>query len=329
MQNKNTFFIYTKIIFFLLLSIDAFSQSITKPDSIIVFRNSKDDLMFEYKVEKGNTVYSISRFFKVDIIQIYGYNPQLQSKPLDVNSRIIIPFNPDLLSNSLNISSDGKIKVFYRVGVKETLFSIAKRYFHRSVDELYKLNNLRNNIISPGQLLYVGNVYQETIDIPGKNKVNKISEDKNKQEQEIIVEEREDQNGIKKEKPVFVRKIVIEDDEEEMEEKIENAEGDESEIEDSTSTTLIKEKEFEDNGLAIWNKDLNVKGIFVLNNNAKLYTLMELYNPLVNKRIVAKVIGRIPDNTYADNVKVILSPEAAKALRAIDQRFFVRYKYLK
>ena len=112
MQNKNTFFIYTKIIFFLFLSLDAFSQSITKPDSIIVFRNSRDDLMFEYKVEKGNTVYSISRFFKVDIIQIYGYNPRLQSKPLDVNSKIVIPFNPDLLSNRLNVSSDGKIKVF-------------------------------------------------------------------------------------------------------------------------------------------------------------------------------------------------------------------------
>ena len=329
MQNKNTVFIYTKIIFFLLLSLNAFSQSITKPDSIIVFRNSMDELLFEYKVEKGNTVYSISRFFKVDIIQIYGYNPRLQSKPLDVNSKLIIPFNPDLLSNSLNVSSDGKIKVFYRVGVKETLFSIAKIYFHRSVNELYKLNNLRNNIISPGQLLYVGNIYQAPTDISGENKMDEISDDKNKQEQENIVEEEEEESGVQKERPVFVRKIVIEDDEEEVEDKIENAEGDESEIEDSTSTTLIKEKEFEDNGLAIWNKDLNVKGIFVLNNNAKLYTLMELYNPLVNKKIVAKVIGRIPDNTYADNVKVILSPEAAKALRAIDQRFFVRYKYLK
>ena len=91
----------------------------------------------------------------------------------------------------------------------------------------------------------------------------------------------------------------------------------------------VKAVKIESNGLAIWNKKLNVNGVFVLNNEAKLYTLMELYNPLVNRKIVAKVIGRIPDNTYADNVKLILSPEAAKSLKAIDQRFFVKYKYLK
>ena len=324
MQNKNTIFIYIKIILFLFLSLEGFSQNITKPDSIIVFRDNRGKLLFEYKVGKGNTVYSISKFFKVDIIQIYGYNPRLQSKPLDVNSKIMIPLNPDLLSANKNVSHKDEIKVFYRVGVKETLFSIAKIYFHKPVDDLYRLNNLQNNIISPGQLLYIGNVHKQTTDISHENKEKKITDDKNKQEEKNIVEVGDGQKVIQKEKPVFVRKVVVEDDVKE-----ENNSTDNIEIKDSTSTTLVKEKEFEDNGLAIWNKELNVKGIFVLNNNAKLYTYMELYNPLVNKKVVAKVIGRIPENTYPDNVKVILSPEAAKALRAIDQRFFVRYKYLK
>ncbi len=301
------------------------------PDSIFIFKNYSGDLLFEYKVEKGNTVYSIARFFKVDIMQIYGFNSRLQNQALDINSKLVIPFNIELLKNEYN-SNIKPIKVFYRVGNKENLFRISKIYFHKSVDELYKRNNLKNFIIKPGQLLYIGNIYRSNVDFEKESTNKKISGNNNKQEHKKIVEKKEVNTGVKKEKPVFVKKVIVGDtvgDKKDVIEENTKSVDVGSEINDSTSEVFVKEKKCEDNGLAIWNKNLSINGVFVLNNEAKLYTFMELYNPLVNKTILAKVIGRIPDNTYSDNVKLILSPEAARLLRALDQRFFVRYKYLK
>jgi LysM repeat protein len=320
MQNKSTVFLLTKIIILLFLFSEAFSQAITKPDSIIVFRDNNSNLLFEYKVGKGNTIYSISRFFKVDMVQIYGLNPMLQNSSLEVDSKIIIPFNIGLFSDYTNKSDIKKIGVYYRVGVKENLFRISRIYFHRSIRDLYTLNNLKDNNITPGQLLCVGNIYPESVSLTENSKNNEVSVEKNKQEQKNIVVEEDEPREYVKEKPVFVKKVVVEE-----EGKVEDI----SEVRDSSDMVEVKAVKIESNGLAIWNKKLNVNGVFVLNNEAKLYTLMELYNPLVNRKIVAKVIGRIPDNTYADNVKLILSPEAAKSLKAIDQRFFVKYKYLK
>ncbi len=318
MQNKSTVFIFTVIIFLQLLSQEILSQSVSIPDSIIVFNKHDNNLLFKYKVNKGNTVYSISKFFKVDIMQIYGYNPQLQSRPLDVGAKIFLPFNVDLLSPVKNAKNKTGIKVFYKVGAKDNLFRIAKIYFKKPVSYIVKINNLQNNIISPGQLIYVGNVSSINEDLVIEEVKKTISFDENKQDTKKIVKDKTKQTESKKEKPVFVKKIKVEET------------GDVQVVRDSVEQgDFVKKEVLHDSGLAIWNKDLNVKGIFVLNNEAKLYTLMELFNPLVNKKIVAKVIGRIPDNTYPDYVKIILSPDAAKSLRAIDSRIFIRYKYLK
>ncbi|HHB52449.1 MAG TPA: LysM domain-containing protein [Saprospiraceae bacterium] len=311
MQYKYRVLIIFSIITALFSHLELLSQNISLPDSLVIFKKSGNDLLFNYKVEKGNTVYSISKFFDVDIMNIYGYNPQLQLHPLDINSNILVPFNIDILGENKKCKGS---KVFYRVGVKDNLFRIARVYFHHDLDDIKKKNDLEGYVINPGQLLYIGDICKQAINSDSKeidlSKKNKPVEEK------IVTNNREKMIAVK-ERPVFVKKV-----EPEIEDKT-------LEVEDSTQTVETKEKILEDNGLAIWNKELKVKGVFVLHNDAKLYSLMELYNPVVNTSIVAKVIGRIPENTYPDNVKLILSPEAAESLGALDQRFFVRYKYLK
>ena len=56
-------------------------------------------------------------------------------------------------------------------------------------------------------------------------------------------------------------------------------------------------------------------------------TIIEVLNPMTNRTVYVKVIGKIPDTAYRDEVAVILSPLAAKLLGAIDPRFFVKVKY--
>jgi hypothetical protein len=47
-----------------------------------------------------------------------------------------------------------------------------------------------------------------------------------------------------------------------------------------------------------------------------------------NRTAYAKVIGRIPDRAYGDEIIVVLSPSVAKMLGARDPKFFVEIRYL-
>ena len=52
-------------------------------------------------------------------------------------------------------------------------------------------------------------------------------------------------------------------------------------------------------------------------------------NPMNQRTVYVKVIGNLSDRAYEDNVKVVLSPMAAKLLGAVDQRFYVKVTYCK
>ncbi len=81
-------------------------------------------------------------------------------------------------------------------------------------------------------------------------------------------------------------------------------------------------------GIASWNQ-VQMRGgrKFVLHNTAKLNTEIEIYNPLMRRTIHAKVVGRIPEGTYAKDVDVLVSPAVAQSLGALDARFMVEIKY--
>ena len=86
-ENYNTMHKYTEIKLFLisigiLLSGFVYSQNVTKQDSIFLKYTEGKGLAFEYRVEPGNTVYSISKEFNVDISDIYSFNWGLNKKPL-------------------------------------------------------------------------------------------------------------------------------------------------------------------------------------------------------------------------------------------------------
>jgi LysM repeat protein len=88
-------------------------------------------------------------------------------------------------------------------------------------------------------------------------------------------------------------------------------------------------KEVVGQGVCYWPKDSKEKGsLYALHREAALGTVIHVNNPMNNRSVYAKVIGRIPTG-YERNVEVVLSPEAALKLGARDPRFFVKTKYLK
>ncbi len=88
-------------------------------------------------------------------------------------------------------------------------------------------------------------------------------------------------------------------------------------------------KEIEAQGVCYWQKDSKEKGdLYALHREAAIGTIISVLNPMSNRTVYAKVISRIPDG-YERNIEVILSPEAARKIGALDPRFFVKVKYIK
>jgi hypothetical protein len=243
------------------------------------------------------------------------------------------------------------------------------------IDDIKKLNNLRNTDIDHGQLLYLGyldtgensktitaNILPKTqikvIDPVRKEKeltISKVSKnddpkkDKNNKFKKKIESKAENKllNDQKKpdEKIAVNKNLVkqINSDQAQTSAKKNLKKSDEiekmkfvgvlsrpvstNEEEDNEPLHILKYHK--DSGVALWNKHSRVKGVYVLSNDAALNSMIEISNPMVQRKIFAKVIGNIPTNTYPDNVKVVLSPEAAMTLGALDSSFFVKLHYLK
>lgn len=92
---------------------------------------------------------------------------------------------------------------------------------------------------------------------------------------------------------------------------------------------MKNKKEISAQGICFWPKDSKEKGsLYALHRDAGIGSIIYVNNPMSNRTVYAKVIGRIPDG-YERNIEVVLSPEAALKLGARDPRFFVKTKYSK
>lgn len=99
-----------------------------------------------YTVEKGDTLYSISRRFNIPVAELIRIN-NLTSNILSIGQKLYFT------ENNKNI---------YIVQKGDTLYSISRK-FNISVNELKDLNNLTNNEIYPGQELIIVEKQEEPI----------------------------------------------------------------------------------------------------------------------------------------------------------------------
>lgn len=300
--------------FMSIISKNLYSQNVTIPDSIIVYYLSDKGLVFDYTIKPGNTIYSISKTFKANLIDLYAFNKNLNTKSLTIGTNIIIPFDNELLQQENNVIN--RLNIYYKVKKQENLFRIAKIYFGIDIVRIKSLNNIKDSSIQPGQILTVGSVDYKEFKPDKQPDLIEIEDTENKYEpkEEKIVED----SIVKNEKELLKFEKVITESDDIIDKDI-----------DSTEIELEPELMISDSGMAIWDRNSRTKGVFVLNSDAKDNTLMEIFNPLVNRKIYAKVLGSIPPNSYPDNVKLILSPQAASSLGALNTRFFVRIKYKK
>ena len=120
-------------------------QQIKIPESKSIITPSEDEVINEgsvYVVQKGDTLYSISKKFNVTIDDIKKNN-SLISDILSIGMNLLIPTS----------SSLGDI-IVHKVISGDSLWSLANKY-NTTIDDIKKLNNLVSDLLIVGQELQV------------------------------------------------------------------------------------------------------------------------------------------------------------------------------
>ncbi len=297
------------------------SQSVYIPDTIFVRNDTKMGLVTDYVIHKGNTIYSISKFFNSDMFDIYALNKGIDASSLEPGDTIVISFDKKLLKHTDNNKNSKPIPVIYTVKKQETLFRISRIYFDVDIKTVMKLNNMSSPSLEIGQKLKMGFISSSNSKIKVNHEQHFVKEADSKIEHKdtISVKDSIEELGKVYRDTMKFEKVVSDQQKDYEEEQIL-----EDEVFDEEPYVLV-----DDRGKAIWNRNSRTREIFVLHNDAKLNSMMHITNPMYGCSIEAKVVGRIPPNQYHDEVKLVLSPKAASTLMALDSEFYVKFKYKK
>jgi LysM repeat protein len=293
-KRKNTIIVQRFILFFffpLLISFsDITAQDIPPPflssqDTVFLGTNARGQKIYKYALKKGQTLYSLSKFYGLPLSKLYAYNPGTKDKVISIGQEIALPIPNRAIMRTLKPGQKAKdfVPVYYLARKGDTMFGIAVRKFRMSVDTLKARNQLESHDLKVGQPIWVGWMSKEGIDpewqYPQGNPGDVM------------------------------------------------AENDRNRADFLSRSRWVKTRTHQ--GKAQWQNDNQVgapSGLFCLHKSAPKNSIIRIENPLTNNVVYAKVVGRVPMN-YEKWVVMVLSKDAARALRAPDKRFFVRAEY--
>lgn len=279
----------------------------TSGDTIQVVIGQDGLPYYSHTIEKGHTLYGLASLFGISVRDLTQANGG--SSTLALGQRIAIPIQVDAVDPYGERQDTRYIPVTYTVKPKDNLYRVSKGYFQQSMDLMIQRNNLATVNLEIGQTLTIGwmplgkivknPTATPTLDVP-TTVDPQIREDKIAQLIDSI------QNQTEVEIPDYFAASLL------------------GQLEYSPDMDIIETKM-----VACWDKNIPDNGsVFVMNDDARKGSLMELYNPVLKRSIRAKVLGPVPVGAYPADVKLILSPRAAKLLRGLDSRFGVSVKFI-
>ncbi len=103
----------------------------------------EDELYEYYKIQPGETLYSIAKKLNADIREVESANSDVNKNDLSVGYMLRIPKSSIHVKSEKQISNDDNLFVNHKVKRKETLFSIGRKY-NVDIDILRKVNFTAN-----------------------------------------------------------------------------------------------------------------------------------------------------------------------------------------
>ncbi len=289
------------------------SHSLTAQKSLRVYKGAHHKLMTNVTVQPGFTVYTLTKALGISPSDFIASNPGLSTIALELNTAISLPIHPGVIkSDPLHMINP--LKLIYVVKPQETLYSLARVYTHQDVQTIMNINDKTDNTIYVNESIILG-----YIDWPYANADPTIALEESYPllGTLAIVEESTPQAQITR---VSEREVV------------QPSEGSNPEIltgGDTSEAIRLADNIHVSKGIAYCDpRDNTSKEMLVMHPSAKIDSKIELYNPMLNRTVLATVVGHLPENYYAEDIRVVISPSVAEALGALDERFLVEMTYI-
>ncbi len=321
---KKLFFIIALIFCAIIVYSQQNQTSIfTNGDKLFINLGVDSEFYYTHSVEKGHTIYSLSKAYNVSAAKLYSYNGMQDGAPISLGQNLKVPLHDRQIYKGINldkISTGHYIPVYYKTQPKDNLFRISRVYFNQSTDDLIKRNKLKDNNLGLGQDILIGWLL-----IDGKLPT--------------IVDIESEFGEEQLDQEIFIGPInQMELDFDSLETMLQEEDIDslESQYPAGFNPTLLGDHSYNNEmqiikktGVAYWDKTILDNGtVFALHESALIDSYISVFNTNTRRSVRIKVIGRVPYGTYTNDVKLLISPRAAMQLGGVDRRFKVEVNYI-
>jgi len=344
-----------------ITSVSAQSPTISQ-EELTVDVNQNNEILLIHTILAKETLYSIARYYRIPLAKLMSVNGISNGQTISVNSQLRIPIlNNHIIKATQRIEQDW-IPVIYLVKKKETLYTIAKKYFPQQIDALNDRNHISSFIIDEGQKIVVGwwspNYYEQSMEAAAmtailtdskKESLVELSVGITNKERAVLTEDKETISTVRekalqlaqaqKSAPISNRKNITEMKTlnlPRMERIISLHDryepvmiSDDKRAIISTDTVAIDNRVSTSiKGLCLWMKnDPETKELLAFHRTAKIGSTMELFYPLTQRSVTVEIIDNIKSDLYADDIDIIVTKAVALSLGARDSRIQIKMDY--
>lgn len=279
---------------------------------------NNQSFVIDIEAPLGSTLYSLSRATGTDVASIISINNKT-SEALSLHEGLKLPLSKEkILKSSVGLNSP--IPVYYKVKKGDNLYRISTRLSHTAQD-LMTLNHKTSESLSWAEDLLLGWMdwpYGASVSMP--------------------LAQVEPQSQIKPQSTVSTQSLAIErkhgftiPDIRTYISAVSDPSGPRTfDIPALSKTDISKKQEvYKEKGIAYWEKSkYQSKEMIVMHPHAKVDSKVSLYNPMLRRKVQAKVVSEMPKEAYPKDISIVISPSVASALGALDRRFQVEITYV-
>lgn len=316
---------------------------VAPPDSIgVEYRNNK--ILIKHRVAPGETLYGLSRRYKVPVDEIVEFNPAVKGA-LVTGQVVLVPRNRVVMNTPAPaptaaavsavvraLPTDARGNHVYKVGAGQTLFSIA-RQFSTTPAELARLNGFAATYnVRLGETLIVAagaapaaRPAAPVAAAPRPTPAPAARPERNEEAERTAREARERESRARAKDSAATpatpapQPAVLP-----REEPAKEAE--EKERAPARANEIVRR--VSESGLAMAISTDASDKYLALHKTAPVGTIMEVRNIMNGMSVYVRVIGKLPDTGENSNVLVRLSKRAVQRLATPDQRFRVETSYV-
>lgn len=305
------------LLFILLVSSYSLEAQLVIPE-IEIQVSKNNDFVCIHNIKKGETLYSLAKFYKVPLDRLMAVNQIKENQIVSLGSQIKIPLERNLIIKSPGKTNLEWIPVIYTVKKQETLYTIAKKYFSQSIDDLNARNNINSFTIQEDQKLVVG-WWDNTVHLPAAT-TPLIPE--------LAPTERE-RNPIIASIPLLkhpgtprLQRIYNTYDNIYM--PIDTA----GLVTQKDSVVIDNRNHISKKAICLWMKDdPETKQLLAFHKSAKIGSTINVSYPLTKRSVEVLVIDNIKPNLYPDDIEIIITKAVALQLGARDSRIQINMDY--